>query len=104
MRQSGHSGEASQAGLQRGLLLFRNILRDPRSGLGHIVALGLFLQLCRFLHQLAGAVGERLGPFAFLAGFLTCGQFAFRHGLSLSYPSILGYLRVFADGSSSSVI
>ena len=62
MRQSGHSGEASQAGLQRGLLLFRNILRDPRSGLGHIVALGLLLQLCSFSSSAGGSGRRETGP------------------------------------------
>ena len=49
------------------LLLLRNVLRDPSSGLEDILTPGLFLQLCRFLHQLAGAVCERFSPFAFLA-------------------------------------
>ena len=73
------------------LFLIRNFLRDPSSGLEDILAPGFFLQLCRFLHQLVGAVCERLSPFAFLAGLLTCGQFVLRHAVSLSYTRELGY-------------
>ncbi len=49
------------------------LLCDPDGGLGDILALGLFLQFRRFLHQLAGAVCEGLGAFTFLARFFTCG-------------------------------
>jgi hypothetical protein len=79
------------------LLLLRNVLRDPSSGLEDILTPGLFVKLCRFLHQLAGAVCERFSPFAFLAGLFTCGQFALRHAVSLSYTRKLGYLWSFRN-------
>jgi hypothetical protein len=57
----------------RTLFLLRRLLCDPDGGLGDILALDLFLQFRRFLHQLAGAVCEGLGAFTFLARFFTCG-------------------------------
>jgi hypothetical protein len=51
--------------------LSANFLRDPSSGLDDILTPSLFLQLCCFLHQLAGAVCKRFSPFAFLVGLLT---------------------------------
>jgi len=68
-------------------------LCDSGSGLSDLLAVGFLLQLRCFLHQLAGPVCLRLGPFAFLAGPLTCGQFALRHELSLSHMRELGYRR-----------
>jgi len=49
------------------------LLRDPRSGSADVLAISLLLELSRFPHQLPGAVFKGLGPFAFLAGFLTLG-------------------------------
>src|SRR5207302_2687815 len=83
-------------GLQGGqptpnLCFLRSFLCDPRRSLSDVLAPGFLLQLRGALHLLAGAVCEGFGPFAFLAGFLTCGQFAFRHDLRMSYARSLGY-------------
>ena len=73
------------------LLPLAILFRDPRSGLADIVLLGLLLELSRFPHYLPGAVFEGFGPFAFLAGLLTCGQFALCHEPSLPHARTLGY-------------
>jgi hypothetical protein len=73
------------------LLPLAILFRDPRSGLADIVLLGLLLELSRFPHYLPGAVFEGFGPFAFLAGLLTCGQFALCHEPSLPHAGRLGY-------------
>ena|ERR1700746_3645480 len=73
------------------LYLLRSFLCDPRCRLSDLLAPGFLLQLRGPLHLLAGAVCEGFGPFAFLAGFLTCSQFAFRHESRLSYARSLGY-------------
>ena len=65
------------------LLPLANLFCDPRSGLADIVPLGLLLESSRFPHYLPGAVFEGFGPFAFLAGLLTCAQFALWHEQSL---------------------
>jgi len=73
------------------LCLLPGFLCNPRRSLSDLLALGFLLKLRGPLHLLAGAVCEGFSSFALLAGFLTCGQFVFRHESTLSYARRLGY-------------
>ena len=82
------------------LLRLRHLLRDSRSRPADVLVLSLLLELSRFLHELPGAVFQGLGPFLFLAEFLTLGQFALCHKQAWHIGGLLA-IRIMATSRRS---